>query len=141
MEQKTEPLSPEDARNLENARDWLRGFFTEGADEKYASLDGKLRLLDTILRENWIGRDETSKLQNLGVAFGDSLVQRLGMEWLMVEDEYGRTASVCFPGTKLMAHPLTAISKRIEDGDEVDIYDLFDGFCERLTDLKTKGWT
>jgi hypothetical protein len=141
MDQKVERLALEDAENLERARSWLKGFFTEHAETKYASLDDKLRLLNVIISQNWIGRDETAKLQSLGVAFGDALVQKLGLEWVMVEDEYGRDPSVVYPGTNLMAHPLTAISKRIEAGETVDVYDLFEGFCGRLLDLKAKGYT
>ncbi|MGN6147880.1 MAG: DUF3806 domain-containing protein [Rhizomicrobium sp.] len=140
MDQIVEPLSQIDRQNLERARDWLKGFFSTGAEEKYATIDDKLRLLDTILREKWIDSRETNKLQSLGVAFGDALTQKLGMEWVMVEDEYGRTPSICFAGTKLMAHPLTTISKRVEDGENVDVYDLFEGFCEKLTKLKADGW-
>jgi hypothetical protein len=140
VEQKVEPLSVEDVQNLDRARDWLKGHFTEGANEKYATLEDKLRLLDTILGEGWVKPDETNKLQSLGVGFGDALVQKLGMEWAMVEDEFGRDPSIIFPGTKLMAHPLSAISKRIESGEELDVYDLFNGFCERLTQLKIEGW-
>jgi hypothetical protein len=141
MDQKVEPLSDEDEENLGRARSWLKSFFTDHAEEKYATLDDKLRLLDTIIAQKWIEPDETEKLQSLGVAFGDALVQRLGLEWVMVEDDYGRDPSVVFPGTKLMAHPVTAISKRIEDGETVDVYNLFDGFCERLLDLKAKNYT
>ncbi len=141
MDQKIEPLSADDVENLDRARNWVKDFFTEGAEEKYASLEDKLRLLDTIVSKKWIEPTETAKLQSLGVAFGDALVQKLGLEWVMVEDEYGRDPSVLFPGTKLMAHPLTAISKRIESGEGIDIYDLFKGFCERLQDLKNKNWS
>jgi hypothetical protein len=141
MEQKVGPLSLEDAENLDGARNWLKEHFTEHAEEKYAALDGKLRLLETILHERWLKPDETSKLQSLGVAFGDALVQKLGMEWVIVEDEFGRTPSVCFRDTKLMAYPLTAISKRIEDGEDVNVYDLFELFCQRLATMKAEGWT
>ena len=139
-EQRVEPLTPDLISQNQKQRDWVKGHFTENADEKYERLDGKLRLLDTIISQKWIEPTETWKLQALGITLGDALVQKLGMEWVTVEDEYGRDPSVCFADTKLMAHPLTMISKRIEDGEEVDVYDLFEKICERLEDLKDKGW-
>jgi len=141
MAQTVTPLANDLLEHNEKQRAWVKGHFTENADVKYEPLGGKLRLLDGIISQNFIQPDETWKLQALGIVFGDALVQQLGMEWVTVEDEYGRDPAVAFPGTTLMAHPLTAISKRIEAGETFDVYDLFEGFCSRLLDMKAKGYT
>jgi hypothetical protein len=124
-----------DEDNLDRARDWVMGHFTEVADEKYAPIDGKLRVIDAILSEGWIDPGETAKLQSLGAAFGDAIAQRLLMEWVVVEDEYGRSPALRWPGTTVICSPLTMISKRIEDGEIVDVYELFDGICTRLREM------
>jgi Domain of unknown function (DUF3806) len=137
--QQVSDLLPEDLNNLERAREWVKGHFTELAEEKYAPIDGKLRVLDAVLNSKWVEPQETDKLQSLGVAFGDAIAQKLLMEWIVVEDEYGRSAALVWPGTSLICSPITMISKRIEDGEDVDVYALFDGICERLKELAFSG--
>lgn len=134
--EKIEPLSEDDIMRLEEQREWVRNHFEPEARHNYETVDGKLRLIDTILKNNWIGPDETWKLQSLGVTFGDILVQSQGFEWVMIEDEYGRDPTICVTATTIKLHALTMISKRIEDGEEVDVYDLFDALCERVEELK-----
>lgn len=132
-------LEPSDKANLDEARAWVKGHFTDSADEKYSSIDGKLRVLDTILRRKWVEPAETIKLQSLGVAFGDAISQALMLEWVVVNDEYGRSPALNWPGTSLCIYPLTMISKRVEDGEEVDVYDLFEGICNRLKEIAFSG--
>lgn len=136
MEEKVEPLSEDDLVHLEKQRSWVRDHFEPEARHKYDTVEGKLRLIDTILANGWIEADETWKLQSLGVTLGDVLVQSQGFEWVMIDDEYGRSPTVCVPGTTIKLHALTMISKRVEDGEEIDIHDLFELLCERVGELK-----
>jgi hypothetical protein len=129
------PLGESDVEWLERARAWLKGHFTENADEKYATIDGKLRLLDAILSQDWLRADQTLELQWLGVAFGDALAQQLMLAWVIIEDEYGRDPTLNWPGTTLTCNVLTMISKRVEDEEEVDVYELFEMTVDRLREL------
>ena len=54
------------------------------------------------------------------------------LHWAAVEDELGRDPALQYAQTTTVVFPLTAISKRIEDGIEVDVYDLFGGFQKAL---------
>jgi hypothetical protein len=139
MDQKIEPLAGELAEHTEKQRSWVKGHYTDNADESYASLDGKLQLLDTIIRQKWIEPGETWKLQSLGIAFGDALAQMLNMEWVCVTDEYGTDPALHYPGTTVLAYPLTVISKRIEAGEEIDVREFFGLFCDRLEHLARYG--
>ena len=139
MEQKIEPLNSDEIADLEAKRTWVRNHYTGGARQEYDSLEGKLRLLDTVLRNKWIATDETLKLQCLGVAFGDALIQKLGFIWIAVEDEYGRNPALALEGTSIIAFPLTSISKRIERGEEVEIYELFENACCTIEQLRLEG--
>jgi hypothetical protein len=89
-------------------------------------------LLQAIIDAGWIGASETLKLQCLGITLGDALVQELGFEWVMVEDEYGRDPAIRKPGTTVIAFPLTMISKRIERGESVIVRELFDGVVDHV---------
>jgi len=136
VDEKIEPLSNEDVARLDAQRDWVRNHYDLEARHKFDTVDGKLRLIDIILREKWISVHETWKLQSLGVVFGDALVQSQGFHWIMIEDEYGRDPTICVPCTTIKLHCLTVISKRIEDGEDVDVHQLFDQICEHVVELK-----
>jgi hypothetical protein len=139
VEQKFEPLNPDDIADLEAKRTWVRDHYDEGARHQYDTLDGKLRLLDTILRNKWIAPDETLKLQCLGVAFGDALAQKLGLTWVAVQDDYGRDPALTLEDTSVRVFALTSVSKRIERGEEVDIYRLFEDACNTIGRLRREA--
>jgi Domain of unknown function (DUF3806) len=121
MEQRIEELSEVDARNVVEKRRWVMDHYEPKVRHKYETLEGKLNLLETIIKNKWIKPDETLKLQCLGITFGDALAQKLGLKWIAVEDEYGRDPAVIVEGTSIISFPLTSISKRIETGEVVDI--------------------
>jgi hypothetical protein len=66
-------------------------------------------------------------------------VQDMGMEWIMVEDEYGRDPAVRLPNTRIILYPMTMISKRIERGEKVDVFELYNGAAAQVEDLKGKA--
>ena len=133
------PLPDTDREWLEVARAWVKGHFTENPEKKYASVEGKLRVLDAILANGWVLAQETWKLQALGAAFGDALSQELCLDWVSVEDELGATAALNWPGTSLLSFPLTAISKRVERGEKVDVHALFEQACTNLREMAFSG--
>lgn len=139
MEQITQELRPNEIADLEAKRRWVRDHYDESARGEYQSIEGKLRLLDTILRNKWINPDETLKLQCLGVTFGDALAQHLGLTWVAVEDDYGRDPALILEGSSLRVFPLTSISKRIERGDDVDVYQLFEEACATIGRIQSEG--
>jgi hypothetical protein len=95
-----------------------------------------LSAIQSVLDAGAVERDATYTLQSLGMAFGKVFIeQHPGFDWWMVEDEYGRDPAIRFGQTSLLAFPQTMISKRIEDGERVDIEDLFDGLSRRLVEL------
>jgi len=68
-------------------------------------------------------------MQSMGVVFGDVFVQDMGFHWIMVEDEYGRDPAIKFQDTSVLLFPLTMISKRIERGETIDVFDLYNGLA------------
>jgi hypothetical protein len=136
MEQKIEAFSPEDTARVEAQRKWVREHYPPESEEKYQTLQGKLVLLDAMLKNKWIEPNETVKLQCLGITFGDALSQKLGLKWVAVEDEYGRDPALIVEGTSIITFPLTSISKRIENGEEVDVFNLFENACSKINELK-----
>jgi hypothetical protein len=139
MDQKVEPLNADDVAHLEAKRKWVREHYDEGARHQYETLEGKLVLLDAILRNKWIEPTETVKLQCLGIALGDALAQKLGLQWVAVEDEHGRDPALSRVGTSLLVFPMTAISKRIERGEEIDLREFFLSHCEMIERAASKA--
>jgi hypothetical protein len=136
MTQEIRALSAEDAAHVEKRRTWVRDHYDADARHHYETVEGKLRLLHTIVRSGWIAPNEKWKLQSLGVTFGDALAQRMGLSWVTVEDEYGSDPALQDQGTTIVVFPLTTISKRIERGDAINIQELFDQACRTITRLR-----
>ena len=139
MEQKIEALSEEDTLRIEKMRNWIREHYDPEARDLYDDLEGKLRLLDTILMGDWIQPSETDKLQCLGITFGDALVQKMGVAWVAVEDEYARDPALRDPGKTTVIFPMTSISKRIEKGESVDVRALFEDACRTIARLRQEA--
>ncbi|WP_254507480.1 DUF3806 domain-containing protein [Anatilimnocola floriformis] len=111
----------------------------EEAQEKYKTSAGKLEAIRTIVQDKIYKPDQTYELQCLGIVLGDAFVQDFGLEWVMVEDEYGRDPAVRKPDTTLVLYPLTMISKRIERGEQVDVFDLHRRTAAQVAKFKEKA--
>ena len=138
MSQRIEALSLDEIASVEKQRSWVRDHFDAEARHQYQTIEGKLRLLDTIIRSGWVEATETWKLQSLGITFGDALCEKMALRWVAVDDEYGRDPALCDEGTALMIFPMTTISKRVERGETVDVRGLFDQACQSVIDLRSK---
>jgi hypothetical protein len=136
MEHVIEKSNDADLADLEAKRTWVLNHFDPDSRHKYQDLNEKLRLLEVIVREGWVGKDETLKLQCLGVTFGDALAQSLGMEWVTVIDEYGRDSALRKAGTTIVIFPLTMISKRVERGEIVNIAALFESTTKTVREME-----
>jgi len=108
----------------------------EDSKRKYQTAAGKLGTIRAILEAGLYKPDQTHDLQCLGIVLGDAFVLDLGMEWIVVEDEYGRDAALRMPNTSIIIYPKTMISKRIERGEEVDVFDLYNYTAEQVEALK-----
>ena len=136
MDQIIRELSSEMIKTLESQRDWVRNHYTLDSIDKYNTVEGKLYLLDTIIKSKWINKDETFKLQCLGITLGDALVQDLGLKWIEIEDNFGIDPAIQLENTSIILFPLTMISKRIESDEEVEIIELFKSIENKVYELK-----
>lgn len=118
------PIPPEDQAHMDRQRDWVRGHYNPESQSKYDTTAGKVRILGAILSNKWIEPHETWKLQSLGVTLGDILAADHELEWTMVSDEDGTEPALRQAGTSLVLFPVTMISKRIENGEDVEIHQL-----------------
>jgi len=132
-------LSEKMIQNIEAKRSWVRNHYAPETISEYDTFDGKLRLLDVIIKSGWVEKTETLKLQCLGITLGDVFVQDIGFEWIEVDDEFGKDPALQMPNTSVILFPQTMISKRMEHGEQVAIYELYDyikqGVLNILADL------
>lgn len=85
--------------------------------------------------------NNTYELQCLGLSLGKIFVETQShYDWWMVEDEWGRDPAVRYRRTSLLMFPQTLISKRVEDGEEVDVVELFAGLVEKLESIRQQHY-
>jgi len=95
-----------------------------GAEPGDGSLDD-LRILQQIVDDRILRRDQTYELQALGVVLGDVMAKQLGLRWVVVDDQYGRTRALRYGTGDDVFFPITMISKRYERGLDVDVRALY----------------
>lgn len=132
-------LAPEEQEWLDTARGWIKGHFANDPEKAYESIEGKLAVIRANLAQGWVSAEDTWKLQSLGVALGDALAQDLMLDWVTVDDEYGRQPALSWPGTSILLFPLTMISQRLEEGEALDIDTMYETTRERLTEIAFSG--
>lgn len=139
-DQKITALTEDDQKRLQDQRAVVERYLgNEDSKQKYKTAAGKLGTIRAILQGGVFNREQTYELQCLGIVLGDAFVQELGMEWIMVEDEYGRDPAVRMPGTSGILYPVTMISKRVERGEQVDVFELFNAAAAQVDELKRQG--
>lgn len=138
--QKVTALSPKDAARLAAQRAVVERYLAdEGSKQNYRTAAGKLGLLRALIERRTFKPSQTYELQSMGVVLGDAFVQELGLEWVIVQDSQGRDPALRVPRTSILLFPLTMISKRIEGGEQVDVFELFNGVAERVENVRAKS--
>lgn len=131
-------LPPDALVHMQKQREFVAQLITQHfPTERITRSKADFALLQKILNAKLIRRDETWKLQSLGIVFGDALTATIGgLAWCEVTDEYGTDPTLRFRETTLQLNALTMISKRVEDGKEVDVTRM----AEQLADfVRTKA--
>ena len=124
---------------LEESRAWIRGHYDHHDSADFDEADAKLAVVRANLAHGWVGPDDTWKLQALGIALGDALADDLMLDWITVDDDYGRVPALNWPGTSIVLYPVTMISQRIEAGEDVDIDLMFEQTREKLQEIAFSG--
>lgn len=127
-------LTNDHESQLSAQRKWVAGHFDD--ETLYQDTSNKLRVVATILENKWIDPSETLKLQCLGVAFGDALAETVELDWVTFSQDGDEWPGLRFEETSLFIHPLTIVSKRVEAGEDVDVFELFRGLAHQIEELK-----
>ena len=106
---------------------------------KYPSAAGKLGLLRALLAAHTFTGTQTYELQSMGVVLGDAFVADMGFHWIVVEDAHGRDPAIRYRDTSVVLFPLAMISKRVEDGQDVDVFELYNSVADDVYKLIDDG--
>jgi len=141
-DQKVLSLSPADFAVQTKQRAVVEKYLSkDDLHGKYLTAAGKLGTLRALLQAKVFSAKQTYELQSMGVVLGDVLVQDMGFKWVIVEDPLGRDPALQYKDSKVLVFPLTMISKRVERGEEVDVFELYNGIAAEATrQLQNAGY-
>ena len=105
---------------------------------KYRTPAGKSGTLRALIEAKVFKKNQTYELQSMGVILGDTFVQEMGFHWVVLEDEYGRDPAIKYKKTSIILYPLTMLSKRIENGEDFDVFEIFNGTAAKVDELIEK---
>jgi hypothetical protein len=140
MDQKIGPLLQEDVTRL--AEQYLRVevLAMDHLGRKMPGDDGNLDVVQELLDRRVFSPEATYDLQCLGIVLGMRLCHAVeGLDWAIVEDEYGRDPALRYLDTSILVFVLTIISKRVEDGTDVDVRDMFEQIPLRIAEMKERA--
>lgn len=119
---------PNDDDYSQLAEQWVA--VTNLIEEEYGvpvdQSESAIELLQRVLDDDLVGDNEYG-LQCLGVALGRIMATNIvGLDWWIIDDEYGRDPCLRYNETTFQSNPITMISKRVLDGIKVDVRSLYD---------------
>jgi hypothetical protein len=119
-------LSPEEVARL----DQQRAVIQEVVTQRYQAAPltrtrADLPVLQRLLDDRVFAKTQTYQLQCLGIVFGDILATEVPLWWMRATDRGESWPALRYKDTTVPINALTIISKRIENGDTVDLAALF----------------
>ena len=98
-----------------------------------------LAVLQRLVDDHAFRPDQTYELQSLGIVLGEVLAMHPDLSWVTVQDEYGTDPALRYKTTSILVFPLTMISKRVEDGREVEVEHLYEATLSHVRELETEA--
>lgn len=136
MEQKIAAPTRADLRAIATQLMHASELVSEATGLALAGTVADLAALQKVIDSKIVEPEATYSLQALGLAFGKVFIgTQTNYDWWMVEDEYGRDPAIRYKQTTLLLFPKTMISKRVEDGEQVDVVEIFEGLKETVREV------
>lgn len=85
-----------------------------------------LVVLQRLISEGKVLPHQRQELQAMGIILGDLLAAKLGMRWVVYEDDLGRSRALQLNDTDNFLFPVTMISRRIEAGNTTPVQAIYD---------------
>jgi hypothetical protein len=136
MDQKIEKPAADDLQAIAAQLLHASELVAEATGEPLSSDESDLPRLQQVVDSRLVEPEATYSLQALGLAFGKVFMRiRPDFDWWMVEDELGRDPAIRYKETSLLMFPKTMLSKRIEDGEQIDVAEIYEGLVEMVREV------
>jgi hypothetical protein len=96
--------------------------------------EGDLAVLQQIIDDKWIAKDDTAKFQALGVILGDILVKKLGVSWSLFNDQNYTEPVLKADNADVHIAVMSLLLNRLERGDKVVVKEVYDGLVKQMTE-------
>jgi membrane associated rhomboid family serine protease len=133
-----EYLSTSDMLQLEEHRRWARAHLKSDAQYRYDSVEGKLRIIESILQQQMEPAIEARLKAGLDTVFGDALIQETGAQWAVFNDDDKRTPVLMTEARGITVFPALMFSKMREAEADRDVRELFHGAVRMIRDAALK---
>jgi hypothetical protein len=120
---KFEPIPANIAAEMDKQRTYISALVSKNFPGKLLTKSKEdFAILQAIVDRKLLTKRQTWELQALGVCFGDALTSYIpGLKWSLITDDYGTDPTLQFKDTTTQFNALTMISKRVENGSEIDV--------------------
>ena len=93
-----------------------------------------LALLQRIVDNNLISRNDTLALQAMGAVLGNVMSTDIpALRWKIYEDALGRSRALCVQDTRECLFPMTMLSRRMEKGLKPDVDKVYEDAIELVS--------
>lgn len=135
---RTEPLSWMDQNQSAQQRQYVDELARLNFGRPVRGDKSDIRLLQRIINEELIPKDEAENLQAMGPVLGDVYVAEHGLEWRTYVDERGRSRAVCVGQSTNCIFPITMLSRRVAAGLKPDVEMVFNKGLETIAPYMPK---
>ncbi|WP_082491540.1 DUF3806 domain-containing protein [Duganella sp. Leaf126] len=82
---------------------------------------------------------QSPALRQGGVVWGEAFALGIDYHWIVVDDAHGRDYAPRYKDTSVIIFPPTMISKCVEHGEEVEVFDLYNGGADTVQEILRKN--
>jgi len=97
-----------------------------------------LDVLQRLLDERVIAKDDVFSQQSAGTVLGDVMARNLRLDWVVVDDDFGRSRALRYRDTPSLFFPVTMISKRMKHDERISVRSLYDDVAREVERLEAR---
>ena len=98
-----------------------------------------LSLLQSLLDRMLIKPGDDAGLQAMGIALGNVLAAEYHLDWVIYQDQRGRSRALLIGPDQQCLFPSTMISRRANAGAQVDVLAIYEKAGQTVRRLQTRG--
>ncbi len=120
-------------------RDWVEGWISPESQIDYTDPGNMVALVGAIIGSGHVDLEETVKLRALGTYLGLAISGATGWPVKQATDSDGTDMAVVFRDPDGVLFPQTLLSKRVEAGQEIEVFGLVNSVISMANDVLALG--